>query len=489
MALHRGIQSAIFYYLSCAPCTEVRIRKKRKQDAQRDRADREALEAHMPGLYRHPSPSSTNPYWQAEMELGPHTRRGKKKTTANDSQRRIKTSATQVSGVGSAVGSSVELSPPSTRGDERHDSKWNWRPYQREDDELWGSTVSVEHVRTVDDSPIDRMPAKPQRAVLNDSTSYDPPRNPPLNDLHPPIVTKVRSREDVAWMMQPPPVAAVMSGNERPGRSRSNSGESRPSAKSANTLLSRQVSNRLIEKKLRAGEAPEPGRSRANSARTDPSLTGQRHDRMDELLPFVWSASSESAHKQRKERRRPPPLDISEDSNSTSATIIRRPSQAPKLNDLDDLKIRQPRRAASRPQLSTIASDSALGDESATPGFFTPLEAPLRQKNLPSPAASETSSDGVSRNTQRSPNLMKDSSLDLLQKKVPAAPLVDPKPLMEAKVRLPVQDLSEEESLSLDGLTLRPEFLDSWYTPNFELPDWIHEHTKREVKQRWSMDF
>jgi hypothetical protein len=37
-------------------------------------------------------------------------------------------------------------------------------------------------------------------------------------------------------------------------------------------------------------------------------------------------------------------------------------------------------------------------------------------------------------------------------------------------------------------LSIRPELFDSWYTPEFELPKWIAEHTKREVRERWSMD-
>jgi hypothetical protein len=40
-----------------------------------------------------------------------------------------------------------------------------------------------------------------------------------------------------------------------------------------------------------------------------------------------------------------------------------------------------------------------------------------------------------------------------------------------------------------DVLVVRPELFDSWYTPEFELDRWVHEHTKREgIRERWSMD-
>ena len=71
MAIHRGIQSAIFYYLSCAPCTGYSYRKKRRKEADRDRVAKHALEMEQPGLYRHPSPFATNVHWQTEIDLGP----------------------------------------------------------------------------------------------------------------------------------------------------------------------------------------------------------------------------------------------------------------------------------------------------------------------------------------------------------------------------------------------------------------------------------
>lgn len=56
-------------------------------------------------------------------------------------------------------------------------------------------------------------------------------RNPPLNDLHPPIVsTTPYDKEAMKWMLQPPPPASIMAGKQRVerdgGRSRAESGAS-----------------------------------------------------------------------------------------------------------------------------------------------------------------------------------------------------------------------------------------------------------------------
>ncbi|KAI7645345.1 hypothetical protein KC318_g20109 [Hortaea werneckii] len=55
----------------------------------------------------------------------------------------------------------------------------------------------------------------------------------------------------------------------------------------------------------------------------------------------------------------------------------------------------------------------------------------------------------------------------------------------------PPQDLDGEIDTGRHGSggsSSGPEMFDSWYTPDFELGRWVHEHTKREVSQRWSMD-
>ncbi|EME87430.1 uncharacterized protein MYCFIDRAFT_75287 [Pseudocercospora fijiensis CIRAD86] len=221
MAVHRGIQSAIFYYLSCAPCADARVKKRRKREAAESRRDRLALEQDEKNVYVHPGEASTtNPNWQSEIELGPHGRR--KKKTGNSSQRGLAPSRT--SNNGSTKTSSVDL--PQRLGSQ--DSRWNHRVYQREDEELWGSSSNMGA------SLYAGSLRRPERAKTADSSrsngsSYYASRNPPVNDMHPATVTKIASREEVMWMMQPLPVAEVMNGKERAPRSRSDSGGSRMS--------------------------------------------------------------------------------------------------------------------------------------------------------------------------------------------------------------------------------------------------------------------
>ncbi|KAF2717754.1 hypothetical protein K431DRAFT_189726, partial [Polychaeton citri CBS 116435] len=168
MALHRGIQSAIFYYVSCAPCADVKYRKQRKKEAQWDRENREALELEQPNLYRHPSPSSTNPYWHAEIIEGPTGTR-KKRVNMSESQTRLKAVST--------------LS----------------------NEELWGldapdHTSPNNHSTSAITRPSTARTATSQR-------SYQSQKHPALNDLHPATTRKINAREEVAWMLQPPPVA------------------------------------------------------------------------------------------------------------------------------------------------------------------------------------------------------------------------------------------------------------------------------------------
>lgn len=52
----------------------------------------------------------------------------------------------------------------------------------------------------------------------SDRYDYRRGKNPALNDLHPPPVSQLpATRDDAAWMMLPPPSAAVMAGRKRPG--------------------------------------------------------------------------------------------------------------------------------------------------------------------------------------------------------------------------------------------------------------------------------
>ncbi len=472
MALHRGIQSAIFYYLSCAPCADARYRKKRKQEAVRGRAEREALQAEMPDAYHHPSPSSTNPYWQSEIAAGPTlVARGRKKGnatgSAKDVRRGLKTSATNRT-VGSQTPSSTNLSQRDVSSrDGRVDSKWHIQQFQREDEPY----INLSRERLASSSTLDGSASglsgitRPAKAKTRFGDGY---LDPEVNDRHPAVVTTIHSKEEAQWLMAPPPTAEFMSGKDRSSRSRSDSGGSRLSVRSG-IPLSREVSRRIMEHKIRHGEGPRtPPLSREGTLQPTSNPSGQRHDRRTtDERDFALDGSP----KQRSAALQP---GLSEDSGNSARTVIRNPDLAP-----------QPARArkvASRPQLSTIASDNSVAaDEN---DFYTPLEAPVNP--FPRKDPHPTARDRLSR---RSPLLVRDDSLKVLQGVDPALRTfksevftskdfaTSPRP---AQTRFPMQDGTEESD---------PEPLyDSWYTPDFQLPEWIHEHTKRKVTKRWSMD-
>jgi hypothetical protein len=83
--------------------------------------------------------------------------------------------------------------------------KWNWRRYDREDENLWGLTDKVTKIW-------DRVTHR------TEEDDYLRGRIPAINDLHPPVVSQLpATRDEAAWMLLPPPSAAVMNGKARPG--------------------------------------------------------------------------------------------------------------------------------------------------------------------------------------------------------------------------------------------------------------------------------
>lgn len=245
MSIWRGIQSAIFYYVSCAPCADASTRKQRKRQAVHDEQLRTELEAAHPDYPSQAAPGSVNPNWQIEIESGPRLPRkqlralegdinrtrsrdlnrvdssgGPKALGRRDSKRDLKPSATQ-STTSSKAQSSMDI----------YNTQRHLMVYQRPDEELWG-TPSTSTVN---------LPTRPGTARTKSSTTphlYHQKQHPAVNDLHPPTTRKVTSREEVAWMLQPLPSAAVMTGKEEPHRTRSrtNSDVSRKSPKSSKSI-------------------------------------------------------------------------------------------------------------------------------------------------------------------------------------------------------------------------------------------------------------
>ncbi|CZT22653.1 uncharacterized protein RCC_08358 [Ramularia collo-cygni] len=398
MAIHRGIQSAIFFYLSCAPCSEARYRKKRRQEAVWNRAERDALEEEMPDAYRHPEPSSTNPYWQSEIALGPQlTARGgnrnKGKNAGGKASREVLSSNTSVAGA-----SSLDLNTLQ----------------QREDEVLWGTTDMT--MDGAGGTVIQRPQRAARRRGMSNETStttgtgvsanrYESFRSPAVSELLPPIVRTVHSREEVAWMMQPPPVAEVMSGKREGGRSGASSRQS--SARMARTVSKDSAGSVLRE-----------------SPRTLPADLRRPSSRGGEFL---------------------------------DSTMI--------AHDLVPM-----RRVASRPPLlSTIASEGNI-----------PTTGEEARLSLVDSANSSHDNDG---HDEIPPSRRPRARSTSASKKTGA---------LKGRVFTAIDSPSpERRDLDLEFAEgeLRPELFDSWYTPDFDVGRWVHEHTRREgVSKRWSFD-
>lgn len=238
MSVWRGIQSVIFFYVSCAPCSDAATRKKRNRQAVHDERLRTELEAAHPDYPSQAPPGSINPNWAVEMDSGPMPPRRKQnagdmnrtrsrdlnKVERMDSKRDLKPSATQ-STTSSKAHSAVDVSYI-----QRH-----LMVYQRPDEELWGAPSSS----TVN------LPTRPGTARTKSSRTanvYHQARHPAINELHPPTTRKVANAEEIAWMLQPLPSAAVMTGKEQPqgpisrSNSRTNSDASGPSPKSTRSI-------------------------------------------------------------------------------------------------------------------------------------------------------------------------------------------------------------------------------------------------------------
>lgn len=257
MSVGRGIQSVIFYYLSCAPCTKVANRRNRKRQSDKDKSEREAIALQNPNTYRQPSPFRTNEYWAEEIRAGPGPpirrlpkKERKRRQLERDGRGRPPTRKdTQETSDGKDVLAVPE--PAHLRGlkgiiknNQNRlsglESKWkDWRRFQREDEELWGGE-SMEDLNY-------RMPdsrSGPVRHSVGGSSvgvpglfsldihgkmrekqeSYWVARHPPVNDLHPPVVSVPnRSKPANQWMLQPPPPSAVMNGYRHSRRYRSDS--------------------------------------------------------------------------------------------------------------------------------------------------------------------------------------------------------------------------------------------------------------------------
>jgi len=288
MSLPVAIQSVLYYILSCSTCNKVIHRRKAKVQAQKDRAEKAKIEDEQPGLYRHPSPFRTNPYWDEEIALGPNPARKKNGNCKTESTKALNVTAT---GNGSSITSSGALSlaggsptNTTTEGSRISGEGWNRKLYQRENEPLWGFDLpgpgqrikdAIARAGTTagrlfegkltskddsgDDSDVDQKPS---------ARNYYVGRNPPVNDLHPPVVTTTPTGPaETSWMLQPPPSAKVMEGKERVASLRSRADSNGSSRRGGDDIpLSRKVTEKLAASKLRVG-TPEFAELRPSSSR------------------------------------------------------------------------------------------------------------------------------------------------------------------------------------------------------------------------------
>lgn len=102
---------------------------------------------------------------------------------------------------------------------------WNWKRYEREDEILSGFQERLRGMWDkatnygADGTTEGRRTGR-RRAGTSESEKYDwerTLRNPEINELHPPTVSKLpATRAEAAWMKLPPPSRAVMEGMVRP---------------------------------------------------------------------------------------------------------------------------------------------------------------------------------------------------------------------------------------------------------------------------------
>ncbi|EXJ77758.1 hypothetical protein A1O3_09987 [Capronia epimyces CBS 606.96] len=288
----RGVQSAIFYYISFTPCLEFQHKRRRRKEAKAHNAQQQDVVTTQPGAVRQPGPFQTNETWAEELMLGPGPPKGWKGDKLLERlQKNVSRPAEGLDAASNSpevqetthpVASSLQPSRPSTETSMRssssetesmssedhaagapkpksvsrptsterrlsnavenikdslrttlHPEKWNWKRYDREDEilggfsermtRMWNRATSGTHQEGTEEQQQqdgDLSTQRRKRAPTNESDRYDyrRSRHPEVNDLHPPVVSQLPpTRDEAAWMMLPPPSAAVMAGKKRPG--------------------------------------------------------------------------------------------------------------------------------------------------------------------------------------------------------------------------------------------------------------------------------
>ncbi|KAK4161983.1 hypothetical protein QBC43DRAFT_216370 [Cladorrhinum sp. PSN259] len=421
MSYFAAAQSAIFYFLACTPCNQVIIRHRASKNAKREREEKARIVMQQPKRYRQPDPFQTNPYWEEEIRMGPSLpRKGRAgDSSKTESQRRL-TTASRDGAVSIDAGSSFVISMgspgsiagprPSTsptintmiHAHSRVDSTptvvpegdlissptlsktvsistagdWNTKSYQREDEELWGLDSSQSRFKLVDAlkqagnsaGRFVESKLKMEKSVTEEDrfNFYNAPRNPSVNDYHPPIVSSKPAHKDgLRWMLQPPPSAKVMEG--KVPVSRSASMMSVGSRRTVSTVdgvssLGRLVGEKAYEARLRKGETPYDSelRSSASLNRTRSRMTTassararSRRTARGNSFSTESGGSDEEVHFRRRPSTRQvytPDVDSDDEKEYISTKALEAGRHSP-----------APTHAAQKPRLPTIRSSSGRG--------------------------------------------------------------------------------------------------------------------------------
>jgi hypothetical protein len=473
------VQSAVFHYASCAPCAGYSDGRKRRKAARAARKIKDKLQLEDPDAYQHPPPTGTNPYWDEEIRIGPGPPPRRARRTNTGSTRGITTAGTQNSAL-SKGGSSIDGADNLRLSDDTiEDETWNHKRYQREDEDLWGiDEPSIPLHEMASASSAGDVGFNPRRPGSSRSASYYSVRAPPVNDLHPPVVSAPSpDPADNRWMLQPPPKASVMAGRERASnRSRSGSGAS----SRVELSLQRQLSTKQVNHRLERGETPEMPSISRNSSYSN-LVSSQRRDRSRTPQVRPPSASS-SRHKKRRDTALSRSDTVStQHSSGKPSDIVQKSRSASNPPDLKVIRVRQ-----SRPALSTVVSSGSAATPSSDENVF-PLEKPSPVHHRRDFTYTSTSTQSFHNSTPflRAPLSSSDvSSLNLLQDLVSPPDLLKSRfvsaPLVEAKIRLPPVEGDEEDMLRQKN---------SWAKEQVRVP-FDHEGAPvRDPRFRWSVDF
>ncbi|KAJ4396929.1 hypothetical protein N0V93_001151 [Gnomoniopsis smithogilvyi] len=439
-----ALRSVYFYYISCSPCRKVGHRRETRKEAEREASLKATLEMNQPNLYRHPNPENTNQYWLEDITMGPSLPKNKVKRGASQatSQRHLQSAGTEpapstrttadaaastTNRTTTSIGSSTHVPRADTPGSptivadelearttlsmsvtDSQDLDWNRKRYDREDEELWGNNVynkAGQRLREVITKGKDtagrlfdasRTPREREITEEERVNFYTTPRNPPVNDYHPPVVSsRPASKHEYRWMLQPPPPAKVMEGKVPVSRNGSqNSVNSRRTSRTTAASLAskeelglgRLVGEKIVQDKIRSGQRPNgtdlsinttrPRSRRTRTASTMSSMPSQRSTRSRSNT--TGSESSDTIYERRRRRREA----------KRKAAEAAAGSEADEDTDDGDSETTE-RRAGQRPHLPTIAS-SELGSQKSEAS-----ESTMRQSSLAAMSEAARSSSPV----------------------------------------------------------------------------------------------